>query len=70
MGRPVAVLSTVLLGLVMASPMAMACGGGGSGGYRKPVRPEHFNQRGGNQANQAPAATSPSQAPAGQSATP
>ena len=44
MGRSVAVFSTVLFGLLMASPMAMACGGGGSGGYRKPVRPEHFNQ--------------------------
>ena len=66
MGRSVAVFSTVLFGLLMASPMAMACGGGGSGGYRKPVRPEHFNQKGGSQANQAPAATSPSQTPAGQ----
>lgn len=65
MGRSVAVLITGLLGLLVASPMANACGGGGSGGYRKPVRPEHFHQKAASQDTQAPATASPTQAPVG-----
>lgn len=34
----------LLSGLLLLAPAALACGGGGSGGYRKPVRPDHFNQ--------------------------
>lgn len=34
-------LSLALVLTLMAIPSTLACGGGGSGGYRKPARPGH-----------------------------
>jgi len=36
---------TLLIGLITFSPAAMACGGGGSGSYRKPPRPDQFHEK-------------------------
>jgi len=33
------------MGLITFSPAAMACGGGGSGSYRKPPRPDHYHEK-------------------------
>lgn len=66
MARAFAVLITVIVGMLAATPAAMACGGGGSGGYRKPVRPDHFNQKANGHNSQAPAAATPATNPAGQ----
>jgi hypothetical protein len=32
-------------GLITFSPAAMACGGGGSGSYRKPPRPDQYHEK-------------------------
>jgi hypothetical protein len=37
---------SLLSGLLLIAPAAFACGGGGSGGYRKPVRPDQFHHNG------------------------
>lgn len=39
------VRSAILVAMASAicSPAAMACGGGGSGGYRKPLRPDQIH---------------------------
>ena len=54
----------LLSGLLLLAPSAFACGGGGSGGYRKPVRPDHFNHNGKQQSNTTSSAPAPS--PSGQ----
>ena len=33
------------MGLITFSPAAMACGGGGSGSYRKPPRPDQYHEK-------------------------
>jgi hypothetical protein len=33
------------IGLITFSPAAMACGGGGSGSYRKPPRPDQYHEK-------------------------
>ena len=33
------------MGLIISSPAAMACGGGGSGSYRKPPRPDQNHEK-------------------------
>ena len=37
-------IATMALCLLAQSPAALACGGGGSGSYRKPPRPGHQHQ--------------------------
>lgn len=66
MVRAFAVMITVIIGMLAAPPASLACGGGGSGGYRKPVRPEHFHQRGNGQNSQAPAGAPAVTNPSGQ----
>ena len=36
---------TLAIGLITFSPAAMACGGGGSGSYRKPPRPDQYHEK-------------------------
>jgi hypothetical protein len=45
--KPTRTLSlALLLGLLASTPDALACGGGGSGSYRKPARPgQHHHSR-------------------------
>ena len=50
--------------IALHSPAALACGGGGSGGYRKPVRPEHFTHQASPQASSIPSADSATPTPA------
>jgi hypothetical protein len=62
----VARVSAALTLVLHLSPACLACGGGGSGGYRKPVRPDHFNHQPATQgnasgSNPAPTATAPVQ---------
>ena len=62
----VARVSAALTLVLLLAPASLACGGGGSGGYRKPVRPDHFNQKPSAQgnasgSNPAPNATAPVQ---------
>ena len=33
------------MGLITFSPAAVACGGGGSGSYRKPPRPDQYHEK-------------------------
>jgi hypothetical protein len=55
----------LLSGLLLLAAPALACGGGGgTGGYRKPVRPDHFNHNGTQQPNATSSAPAPS--PSGQ----
>jgi len=55
--RPVSALLLVVSGLTMSSA-AWACGGGGSGAYRKPLRPDQVHQHNVSSLSQPSAPTS------------
>jgi hypothetical protein len=56
---PITAALSLLSGLLLLAAPAMACGGGGSGGYRKPVRPDHFHQKGAEQGGSTSSAPAP-----------